>query len=103
MGALVERFERLETLRVCSPFLESKSLKKAILYRSEKAKVQTCTTMESKQIPGLVMAKLDFPLLACCELLVPSIVWRASMRMAGRKPRSLFFQRLQRREQTDAE
>ena len=64
MGALVEGFERSQTLRVSSPFL-SKFLKKALLYRCEKAKIQTCTATESKQIPRLVMAKLCLPA-SCC-------------------------------------
>ena len=85
-----ERFKRSETLRVPLPFL-SKSLKKALLYRCEKAKVHTCMATESKQIPGLNMAKLDFP----GPLLVVSSCFRrlygASMHMAGRKQRSLFL------------
>ena len=55
---------RSEALRVSSPFL-SKSLKKAFLYRCEKAKVKTCTATESKQIPRLVMVKLCLPA-SCC-------------------------------------
>ena len=38
-------------------------VKKAFLYRCEKAKVHTSMATKSKQIPGLVTAKLDFPLL----------------------------------------
>ena len=90
MGAWVERFKRSETLRLLSsPFL-SKSLKKALLYRCEMVKVHTCMATESKQIPVLVMAKLRLPA-SCCELLLPSFVWRPSMHMAGRKQRSLFL------------
>ena len=89
MGALVVRFERSETLRVSSPFL-SKSLKKALLYRCEKAKVNTCMATESKQIPGLVMAKLCLSA-SCSELLLSSFVWQARLHMAGRKQRSLFL------------
>ena len=82
MGALEERFKRSETLRVSLPFL-SKSLQKAILYRCEKAKVHTCMATESKQIPGLVMAKLDFPLLvvsSCFRRLYggPACIWRVA-------------------------
>ena len=94
MGALEERFKRSETLRVSLPFL-SKSLKKALLYRCETAKVHTCMATESKQIPGLVMAKLDFPLLvvsSCFHRLYggPACIWRVARN--GR----LFFERLQR-------
>ena len=76
------------------PFL-SKSLKKALLYRCEKAKVHTCMATESKQIPGLVMAKLDFPLLvvsSCFRRLYggPACIWRVASN--GR----FFFERLQR-------
>ena len=77
------------------PFPESKSLKKALLYRCEKAKVHTCMATESKQIPGLVMAKLDFPLLvvsSCFRRLYggPACIWRVASN--GR----FFFERLQR-------
>ena len=94
MGALEERFRRSETLRVSLPFL-SKSLKKALLYRCEKAKVHTCMATESKQIPGLVMAKLGFPLLvvsSCFRRLYggPAYIWRVASN--GR----FFFERLQR-------
>ena len=76
------------------PFL-SKSLKKALLYRSEKAKVHTCMATESKQIPGLVMAKLDFPLLvvsSCFRRLYggPACIWRVASNG------HFFFERLQR-------
>ena len=89
-----ERFKRSETLRVSLPFL-SKSLKKALLYRCEKAKVYTCMATGSKQIPGLVMAKLDFPLLvvsSCFRRLYggPACIWRVASN--GR----FFFERLQR-------
>ena len=60
MGALAERFKRSETLRVSSPFL-SKSLKKALLHRCEKAEVRTCMATESEQFLGLVMANLCLP------------------------------------------
>ena len=88
------RVKRSETLRVSLPFL-SKSLKKALLYRCEKAKVHTCMATESKQIPGLVMAKLDFPLLvvsSCFRRLYggPACTWRVASN--GR----FFFERLQR-------
>ena len=89
MGAFVERFRRSETLRVSLPFL-SKSLKKALLYRCEKAKVHTCMATESKQIPGLFVAKLCLPA-SCCELLLPSFVWWDSMHMVSRKQQSLFL------------
>ena len=93
IGALEERFKRSETLRVSLPFL-SKSLKKTLLYRCEKAKVHTCMATKSKQIPGLVMAKLNFPLLvvsSCFRRLygVPAYIWRVASN--GR----FFFERLQ--------
>ena len=88
MGALEERFKRSETLRVSLPFL-SKSLKKALLYRCEKAKVHLCMATESKQIPGLVMAKLDFPLLVVSSCFCRLYSGPASN---GR----FFFERLQR-------
>ena len=88
MRAFVERFKRSETLRVSLPFL-SKSLKKALFYHCKKAKVHACMATKSKQIPGLVMAKLDFPLLVVSSELLSLFAWRASMHMAGHKQRSL--------------
>ena len=94
MGALEERFKRSETLRVSLPFL-SKSLKNSLLYRCEKAKVHTYMATESKQIPGLVMAKLDFPLLVVSSSFRrlyggPACIWRVASNDR------FFFERLQR-------
>ena len=94
MGASEERFKRSETLRVSLPFL-SKSLKKALLYRCEKAKVHTCMATESKQISGLVMAKLDFQLLVVSSFFRrfnggPACIWRVASNG------HFFFERLQR-------
>ena len=57
--------------------------------------MHTCMATESKQIPGLVMAKLDFPLLvvsSCFRRLYggPACIWRVASN--GR----FFFERLQR-------
>ena len=93
-GALEERFKRSETLRVSLPFL-SKSLKKALLYRCEKAKVHTCMATESKQIPGLVMAKLDFPLLVVSSCFRRFYGGPACIRRVASNGR-FFFERLQR-------
>ena len=40
--------------------------------------------------PGACHGEARLPA-SCCELLLPSFVWRASMHMAGRKQRSLFL------------
>ena len=91
MGALVERFERSETLRVSSLAFPFKIFEEGpSLSLRFQAKVHTCMATESKQIPGLVMAKHGLRD-SCCELLLPPFVWRASMHMAGRKQRSLFL------------
>ena len=40
--------------------------------------------------PGACHGEARLPA-SCCELLLPSFVWRASMHMAGRKQRSVFL------------
>ena len=68
-----------------------KSLKKALLYRCMRNGESAYMYGDGKQTNlGACHGEARLPA-SCCELLLPSFVWRASMHMAGRKQRSLFL------------